>query len=416
MARRTSRIYDRGSAGTPRFWADFRDYAEVGGGREPLVAPGTTVATSDPDVAAALVARRLEELERRRRNGALLGLVHETTLGDYLPYHLDQLAATVTPEWADQARRHLEHARDFFGADRAPETIRVAEVQRWLAELARTPNGRGGTLANGTRRQYLNSLSKFYRRLASEGLVPPGYNPAAALIDKPSGVAAEARWFEVDEAALLLEAARLYRPERSDALGGPRAYAVVAGYLLTGCREMELLGLERGDVNLERGVITVRPNRWRRIKNTQSRRTIRIWPQLNEVLRAYLDSEHAPTGSLFFPSARPRAGAREQLITDLRKTLDSIGALVGYAPGEIRTRMFRHTFCAARLQTLDGGAPVAPYTVGRELGHGGLAMVARVYGHLGIVRHRSEVVEYRVEQHAGALGPRLARLRERAAA
>ena len=31
-------------------------------------------------------------------------------------------------------------------------------------------------------------------------------------------------------------------------------------------------------------------------------------------------------------------------------------------------------------------------------------MVRRVYGHVGMVRHRAEVVEYRVEQHCEALG------------
>lgn len=39
------------------------------------------------------------------------------------------------------------------------------------------------------------------------------------------------------------------------------------------------------------------------------------------------------------------------------------------------------------------------YTVGKELGHGGVALVRRVYGHLGQIRHRSEQVEFRVEQH-----------------
>ncbi len=37
------------------------------------------------------------------------------------------------------------------------------------------------------------------------------------------------------------------------------------------------------------------------------------------------------------------------------------------------------TVCAARLQTLDGGAPVSIYTVSRELGHTSPAMVQRVY-------------------------------------
>ena len=65
---------------------------------------------------------------------------------------------------------------------------------------------------------------------------------------------------------------------------------------------------------------------------------------------------------------------------------------------------------SARLQTLDRGAPVSPYTVGKELGHGGNAMVQRIYSHLGEVRHRSEVVEYRLEHHREALGDRLTTL------
>jgi hypothetical protein len=38
-------------------------------------------------------------------------------------------------------------------------------------------------------------------------------------------------------------------------------------------------------------------------------------------------------------------------------------------------------------------------------------MVRRVYGHLGQVRHRAEVVEYRVEHFAEELGNRLTVLR-----
>jgi integrase len=88
--------------------------------------------------------------------------------------------------------------------------------------------------------------------------------------------------------------------------------------------------------------------------------------------------------------------------------LGAIAARAGWEPGAITSKMFRHTYCAARLQTLDQGAPVHPFTVGRESGHGGDSLVRRVYGHLGTVRHRAEVVEYRVEQHRERLGERLA--------
>jgi len=106
-------------------------------------------------------------------------------------------------------------------------------------------------------------------------------------------------------------------------------------------------------------------------------------------------------GTLLFP------GETGVMLTDWRKLLDRVAERAGWRAGEIRSKMFRHTYCAARLQTLDGAAPVSPYTVARELGHGSVAMVEQVYSHLGAQRHRSAVVEYRVEQHAATLGGRL---------
>jgi hypothetical protein len=50
------------------------------------------------------------------------------------------------------------------------------------------------------------------------------------------------------------------------------------------------------------------------------------------------------------------------------------------------------------------------YAVSRELGHGSEDMVRRVYSHLGKVRHRSEVVEFWVEQHFERLGDQLRQL------
>jgi hypothetical protein len=69
-------------------------------------------------------------------------------------------------------------------------------------------------------------------------------------------------------------------------------------------------------------------------------------------------------------------------------------------------RCFRHTYITARLQTLDRGAPVSTWTVAREVGHSSTKMIEATYGHLGEVRHRADVVEYRIEQHAAKLGNR----------
>jgi hypothetical protein len=99
-------------------------------------------------------------------------------------------------------------------------------------------------------------------------------------------------------------------------------------------------------VSVDRKTITFRPNEWRRLKTAGSHRVVRLWPQLEEI----------------------------------------------------------------RLQTLDRGAAVSTYTVARELGHESEAMVRRVYAHLGEVRHRSEVVEYRVAQHREQVDERLQKL------
>lgn len=69
---------------------------------------------------------------------------------------------------------------------------------------------------------------------------------------------------------------------------------------------------------------------------------------------------------------------KEGKLTDVRRVLDAIAVRAGWKAGEIRTKIFRHTYCAARVQTLDYGAPVSIYTVPRELGHGSTGMVQHV--------------------------------------
>lgn len=111
--------------------------------------------------------------------------------------------------------------------------------------------------------------------------------------------------------------------------------------------------------------------------------------------------------ALLFPTPKNP----ERPLKDIRKMLDGIVDSTGiWKAGEIHPYIFRHTYCAARLQTLDGGAPVSAYTVGKEMGHGGDALVRRVYGHLGTVRHRAEAVEFRVEQHPITLRKHISRL------
>ena len=94
------------------------------------------------------------------------------------------------------------------------------------------------------------------------------------------------------------------------------------------------------------------------------------------------------------------------MVTDVRKVLDAVAKRVGWTQGEITTKMFRHTYISARIQTTHSGAPVAAFTVAREVGHSSTAMIEKVYGHLGRVQHRLKVVEYRISQHKQAIRDR----------
>lgn len=439
------RIYTRKRSRWVRYYVDLREYSDVlrpdESVRRALVPDGETMATSDEDVARKLAAELVEELERRRRSRHLLEIQRESTLAEYAAYHLEQKAASgaATEAWLAQCELHLRSATEFLGVDRALDTIGVEDIQRWAAHLARRPARRPGRcpecggrnlslsglaascakcehawrvapLSGGSRRKYLNSLSNLYRRAQGEGYVPPGFNPVASLMEKPRARRKEARWLEVHEAALLLEAARLFVPERPETTM-PYVYPLLATFLLTGGRAKEVLGLEWDDVSFDRKTITFRPNRWRGLKTGTSRRVVRLWPQLQEILQDYLTSLPGPPGRLLFPSVRTNEKEAERMVTDVRKLLDAVAGRCRWEEGEIRTRRFRHTYCAARIQTLDNGAPVSLYTVARELGHGGLALVHRVYSHLGEVRHRSEVVEYRVDEFADLLGERLVAVR-----
>jgi integrase len=99
------------------------------------------------------------------------------------------------------------------------------------------------------------------------------------------------------------------------------------------------------------------------------------------------------------------------MLHDWRGALDRIAMRAGFAKGQVRTKAFRHSYASARLQTLDGGDPVAIWTVSKELGHGSEVMLKTIYGHLGQVRHRAEHVEFRPEQHREVLADRLEALR-----
>jgi integrase len=131
----------------------------------------------------------------------------------------------------------------------------------------------------------------------------------------------EAEWMDGPTGALLLDAARLFRPKRAD-LALPCAYTIVAVLLLTGMRPAEGLGLYVEDIDFERKLIRVRRNRHRRLKTRRSRRSVPLWPQLEAVLRAHLQSRGnrlRESSSLRRNRLTVRSGASEVSLLNSRR-------------------------------------------------------------------------------------------------
>jgi integrase/recombinase XerC len=315
-----------------------------------------------------------------------------TGLWAYALEYIERKAGKVSERWHENVLRHLERAAAFFCPEMPLAAITPRDVRRWDEHLQQPPPGKRKGLSGGPRRHHLNTLSNLYAYAREDGVVPSGFNPVADLNDKPQAPKRERDFFQVPEAALFLDAAKRYEPKRDD-LAVPFAYELVATLLLTGGRPSEVTGLDIADIDFDRETVRIRGT-----KTDGSDRTISLWPQLARILRRYIGTRR--TG-LLFPN--PRTG---RPMTDIRKLLNGVAAAAGLVQ-HITPYITRHTYCAARLQTLDGDAPISPYTVGKELGHSGDALVRRVYGHLGTVRPRSAVVEYPTERVVLRVGRRM---------
>ena len=437
-----SRIYIRRRGVLDRHYGDFRDFADVGGGQEPLIADGQQYATTSLATAMQIAQTRLDELQKKR-DELPQGPAAKRRLSVLIDDHLIRKAREAvdggkSAQWLGNVQVHLETAEAYFGPNRDIALIELRELEEYRAYLRTVPNGRGGTLSTQSIDHYMNSLSGLYRRAIRDKLIPFDGNEVEKLGDLLVENE-ETPFLEVHElAAILRFAFETWRPGREE-LAVPFAPTILATWALTGMRESEGLGLLKTDVRLDAGIIVVQKNEFRRLKTEGSTRVLRIFPQLREILQAYLAGPLAPQGELFFPS--PFADGREAMIQDLRKFLDkmpmperlrrertpsefeaaeearvsklerALGRRRGPKPDEslyelqvptsktvvppLRTKMLRHSYTAARLQCTDHGEPIAPYTVARELGHEGVTMVTRVYAHLGEFRRRGEHVEYR---------------------
>lgn len=135
-----SRVFWKGIAapagkGYSRDWFEggrtYSDFRNIGGSIEALKEPGSTVTTSDPDIANALASAIVKRLESEKRGLALIGTASVPRLGEFAAHHLKQkkLHGECTDWTLGGVQRSLERAVEFFGASRPLASIKVSQVQ-----------------------------------------------------------------------------------------------------------------------------------------------------------------------------------------------------------------------------------------------------------------------------------------------
>lgn len=374
-----TRMYYREGRG---WYADFRSYAAEGGRLEALKPQGAKRATQDPDLARTLYLRRLDYLQGRREGRIappVASLPPVPTLTGYLDRHgaLKALDGRARPETIARERVKLERIAAWWQDPRL-DTI----MAKHFNDLKLRLTGK----AAQTVAHYVNAVSSLLQNAVSDGLLVAN---VAQAVKRPRVTRGEAAWLESHEGhALLVAAAAL---DADPAYRGVRPLeAIIGTALLTGLRRRELFALLVEDVDFAAGVIHARPNR--HYPNRKSRHAIRrvpLWPQLRPLLVGHIGTRKA--GLLFTgPGGKPIDYARGSLAAAFTRA--EITKPAGKA-----WHLFRHTYTAMRLQTLDDGAPVSPWTVKAEGGWGSLALLETTYGHLLTERkgQRLDRVEYR---------------------
>lgn len=393
MGRGRDRLYWREGRG---WYMDLRD---LGGGQKACVPEGGRGATEDRDEATKILSNRIEALKAEPGDSDAEG--EDPLLREYAKRHLRIKADYRKTSTVKRDELSLRHFVEFFDDDARLSDIDVPGLTDYLGYRRCQPGSREGTTISAqTLRNELHALSSLYKRAVAEDKAE--VNPVRRLPEKPSPSRGEAEWLEPGEAARLIRAAG-----RKDTAAHARAFphlrALVATFLLTGGRKQEVFGLLARDIDFERDTVHLRPNRHRGLKRASHRRRVPLWPQLREILAAYLEAEPRDSDDLLFRS--PRGG----MLTDVRVNFGKAVEGAGIEGKRVTLHTLRHTYAAQQLQTTDGGAAVSPYTVMRELGHASLGLIERHYGHLLETRHRSPVVEYQEGEVIGQVGEQEAR-------
>jgi len=199
----------------------------------------------------------------------------------------------------------------------------------WLRRQV-TPQGKN--YSEQSVRHHLYALSALYRKAQRKNWVARGVNPVSLLErhERPKIGRSQTDFLEVPEAARLLWAAATY-PAKPQEPEMRLAYPLIGTFLVTGGRQKEVAGLAVTDIRFDAETVTFRPHSWHkggRLKTEGAERTIQLWPQLYEILAAYLESYRCRLpGDVLFPSPHVKG---DRPLTNLRDLLDRVAVRAGF--------------------------------------------------------------------------------------
>jgi integrase/recombinase XerD len=268
------------------------------------------------------------------------------------------LAAQRAARTVEAYRRDLTHFGRWLGS--APSRATTEELERYVAQL------RADGLSAATIARRLAALRSLYRHLMLLGTRAD--NPAAELAS-PRRVRRLPRTLSPAEAERLIDAANGTTPRAL------RDSAIVELLYGAGLRVGELVGLERGSVDLDERLV-------RALGKGSKERIVPVGRQAAEALRRYLsrgrphlDRRHRPE---LFLNAKGGPLTRAGVFLILRK----LAAKAGLEPERVHPHLLRHSFAT---HLLEGGADLR--SVQEMLGHADLA-TTELYTHVSDARRR----------------------------
>jgi integrase len=277
------------------------------------------------------------------------------------------------------------HLLPFFKSHRLTE-ITVREVDRY--KLAKAGEG---VLAAAQVNKTLTRLSQILGLAVEYELIPA--NPAAGKRRRLKAVKPRRAWVEPEQLPILLESAESPKLHLLGGRGRP-LLALLAG---TGLRISEALALQRRDVNLARGTLSVGE-----AKTDAGVRVVDLTPALRDELAVWLDrSPFKKPTDLAFPTSngKPdnRNNVRRRLLVKAIERANKRLAELGMEPiGKVSPHGLRRTYASLRCAVGDDVA----YTAA-QLGHEDPTFTLKTYTHA--VKRRDRLTTAELEQFERAV-------------